>query len=129
MSQVRIKEYKNIPEYLKSLDDYVVVAEDENVLVLERNELAGVKICVSDHGEELWFQVTLCPINKVEKKYFDLLQKNSEISPVSFAVDNKGENLLLVTSLFTKNIDDSEIINALLSICNGVQIFVDEILK
>ncbi|PCJ52432.1 MAG: hypothetical protein COA79_24080 [Planctomycetota bacterium] len=129
MTEVKLKSTKPIFDYLKSLDDYIIVAEEDNTLILERNELEGVHICVVDQGVEIYVQVNLCKIEKVENKLSDLLNLNTEILPAAFGIDKDTDSVVLVGSIFAESLDENELVGLLMSICNGIDVFMERVLE
>lgn len=97
-----------------SLHGFYIEVIEENLYCVKRNEVLPVYISLSE--ESLYFEVDLGNVSAFadEKFYFNLLDMNTEILPVSFGINNSHPDdprLVLVESLETGDLSDKEILS------------------
>ena len=106
--------------------DYTVEQIDENVCQVTRDD--DLPVFVQTNGKSLFFEVDLGNVSEYASQdmYFQLLNLNTEILPVSIGVDStnpQDPRLVLVESREANNLDDNE----LLSVFNALEIATDKV--
>ena len=112
----------NIMIFTKKTDDLESFLQMQGFLVekLENDILRVVRedelpVYVSVQDENLYFEVDLGNVTSIgsEKLYFKLLDSNTDILPVSFAINDSNPDdphLVLVESRETTDLSDSELL-------------------
>lgn len=97
------------------LHHFDVEAVESNIYRIQRDD--ELPVFVHSDGDHLYYEVDLGNISQIANKeqlYYDLLALNTEILPVSFAINNSNPDdprLVLVESRETCNLDDNEILS------------------
>ncbi|MBF0196135.1 MAG: hypothetical protein HQL32_00410 [Planctomycetes bacterium] len=104
--------------------EFLVEKLEDNIYKVSRDE--ELPVYVSIRNENIYFEVDLGDVSSCmnESFLFDLLNSNTEILPVSFALDNSVEtqpHLLLVESRETGDLCDKE----LLSVFDALELATD----
>jgi uncharacterized protein YjfI (DUF2170 family) len=107
------------------LNDFGVEEISENILRVTHHQELPVYISVN--GNNMYFELDLGNISSFADKdlYFKLLDMNTEILPVSFAINNtnpEDPRLVLVESRETGDLSDQE----LLAVFDALQLAVDK---
>ena len=107
-------------------NDFIVDRVTDSVIQISRFE--ELPIFIHTKGNSLYFEVDLGSISEMasEKLYFDLLDLNTEILPVSVGIDradNRDPKLVLVESREIQNLDENE----LLSVFNALELATDKV--
>lgn len=110
---VHTKKIDILTDFL-SLHGFCIEVIEENLYCVKRNEALPVYISLSE--ESLYFEVDLGNVSAFadEKFYFNLLDMNTEILPVSFGINNshpEDPRLVLVESRETGDLSDKEILS------------------
>jgi hypothetical protein len=126
MSRVSIATRKedDFVEFLQ-MNGYEVEEIGNEIYRIERDEELPVFINISD--KTMYFEVDLGNISKFSDKdfYFNLLDMNTEILPVSFGINNTNSDdprLVLVESREIADINDQE----LLSVFDALELATDK---
>jgi hypothetical protein len=126
MSRVSIATRKedDFVEFLQ-MNGYEVEEIGDEIYRIEREEELPVFINISD--KTMYFEVDLGNISKFSDKdfYFNLLDMNTEILPVSFGINNTNSDdprLVLVESREIADINDQE----LLSVFDALELATDK---
>ena len=106
--------------------DYTVEQIDENVCQVSRDD--DLPVFVQTNGQSLFFEVDLGNVSEYASQdlYFQLLNLNTEILPVSIGFDSTNPDdprLVLVESREANNLDDNE----LLSVFNALEIATEKV--
>ncbi len=114
-----------LSEFLGSMDFTVEELENGVSQVTREGELP---VFLKVEGPTLYFEVDLGNISEwgSEELYFQLLDLNTEILPVSIGVDRtnpEDPRLVLVESRESRNLDDNE----LLSVFNAMELATDKV--
>lgn len=123
--QIRTATHMNLFDFLIE-KGFHVEEIDTHIFRVEKDDEIPVFINLNDNN--IFFLVDLGSINEFvsEEFYFNLLDINTEILPVSIGVDSSSKDdkrLVLVESRELKNLDDNE----LLSVFNALEIAADKI--
>ncbi|MCB0283717.1 MAG: hypothetical protein KDF60_14115 [Calditrichaeota bacterium] len=107
------------------LNDFGVEEISENILRV--THLEELPVFISINGNNMYFELDLGNISSFADKdlYFKLLDLNTEILPVSFAINNSNPDdprLVLVESRETGDLSDQE----LLAVFDALQLAVDK---
>lgn len=107
------------------MNDYAVEEINENILRVNRAEELPVYISVNDAN--MYFEVDLGNVSDFADKemYFRLLDMNTEVLPVSFAINNANPDdphLVLVESRETGDLSDQE----LLAVFDALELAIDK---
>ena len=102
-------------------------AQDKDPLLVLQDE-DGLNIFAVIDDTQIEFMVDLCGVNdldatNLEEIYERILDQNTEILPCCFGIDSDDPNdkrIVLVDSLATENLDDSELLLALDSLAVNV---------
>ncbi len=121
---IHIKKEENLVRFL-NLNDFEVEEIGDGILRVARGEELPVFINVAD--ESLYFEVDLGNISALGDKdfYFQLLDLNTQILPVSFGINNtnpEDPHLVLVESRETNDLSDNE----LLKVFDALELAVDK---
>jgi len=124
---VLVKDHQSAPlvEYLLAQDFEVEEISDSVIKITRENELP---IFLNIGEFSIFFEVDLGNVSDFASKelYFELLDLNTEILPVSIGVDstNKADpRLVLVESRETNNLDSNEI----LSVISALELATDKV--
>lgn len=106
--------------------DFQIEALTENVLKVTKADELPVFLQVNEG--QIYFEVDLGNIAEIADKqlYFDLLDLNTEILPVSIGINNtnpEDPRLVLVESRETENLDDNEVLN----VFSALELAVDKV--
>lgn len=115
--------HDSFPEFL-NLNGFSVEILDNNIIQAVRDGEMPVFISMGD--EVVYFEVDLGPINEVLSKelLFELLDANTEVIPVSFAINSanaEDPRLVLVESREAGDLCDKEV----LAVFDGLELAVD----
>lgn len=107
------------------LNDFGVEEIGDNILRV--SHLEELPVFISVNGNNMYFELDLGNISGFANKdlYFKLLDLNTEILPVSFAINNSNPDdprLVLVESRETGDLSDQE----LLAVFDALQLAVDK---
>jgi hypothetical protein len=107
------------------LNDYSVEEIGDNILRVQKEEELPVYISVNN--DNLYFEVDLGNVNAFASQdmYFQLLDMNTEVLPVSFGINNTNPDdprLVLVESRETGDLNDQE----LLAVFDALELAVDK---
>jgi hypothetical protein len=121
---VHIKKEEGLERFL-TMNHFQVEALSDNVHRVQRADEVPVFLNITDNT--IFFEVDLGGIKNIgsEKFYFDLLNLNTEIQPVSFGINNsqpEDPRLVLNESRETTDLDDHE----LLSVFDALELAVDK---
>jgi len=121
---VEVKKRTGILEFLQTADFQVEDLENQ-VYRVSRNEELPVFIKIDNN--EIYFEVDLGNVSPFADKefYFQLLDLNTEILPVSFGINNSNKEdprLVLVESRLTADLSDNE----LLGVFDALELAVDK---
>ncbi len=121
---VETKKRTGILEFLQGAGFHVEDLENQ-VYRVSRNEELPVFLKIDDH--EIYFEVDLGNVSQFADKefYFQLLDLNTEILPVSFGINNTNKedpHLVLVESRLTADLSDNE----LLGVFDALELAVDK---
>jgi uncharacterized protein YjfI (DUF2170 family) len=123
---ITTRQEQNIREFLEGQDFFVEQVTEKVIKVQRDGELP---VFVHREDNNLYFEVDLLGINDIEASqelYFQLLDLNTEILPVSSGVDSSDPDnprLVLVESREVSNLDHNE----LLSVFNALELAVDRV--
>lgn len=114
-----------ITQFLQD-QEYVVEQIDENVCQVSRDQ--DLPVFIQTDGKSLYFEVDLGNASEfaTQDLYFQLLNLNTEILPVSIGIDSTNSDdprLVLVESREAHNLDDNE----LLSVFNALEIATEKV--
>ena len=122
---VKIKEHNNleISEFLL-YHGFEITKENDHIFIVQRED--ELPVFMSTSSNNLYFEVDLGSIKGVasEQLFFDLLDLNTEILPVSFGINNTNPNdsrLVLVESRKTIDLHQEE----LLSVFDALELATD----
>ena len=120
---IHIRKTEEFSRFL-NLHDFEVTDLGEGVVRVVRGEELPVFISVGE--ESLYFQVDLGNVSEIanENLYFQLLDLNTEVQPVSFGINNSNPDdprLVLVESRERGDLNDHEI----LSVFDALELAVD----
>lgn len=125
MSEIFIKSRREdgLVRFL-NINDFNVEELGNDIYRVTRSEELPVFLKVTD--TTLFFEVDLGGVKEIgsEQLYFNLLEINNEILPVSFAINNTNSEdprLILVESRESSDLDDHE----LLSVFDALELAVD----
>ena len=134
---VRSSLQQNLIEFLEG-QDYLVEQPGENILAVSAIGGPGIYIAYQEHQTEegdgtLYFELNMGQLGSLRNNaevLYKLLDLNSEIAPISAAVNSEGEEpaLCLVERLETENLDGNEVLAVLEGIglaCLRVQQLLD----
>lgn len=115
----------SLGEYLETLDFFVENVTDHVTKVTREGEQP---VYIHKDGNNLYFEVDLGGIAGVGSQdlYFDLLNLNTTILPVSVGIDSTDADdprLVLVESREVTNLDDNEV----LSVFNALELACDKV--
>lgn len=121
---IKMKQEDQLVEFLE-LNEFNVEIIDDNVIKAQRAE--ELPVFISAQGETLYFEVEIGAIKPIgsEELYFKLLDLNTEILPVSFAINNSDPDnpaLVLVESRIVGDLNDQE----LLSVFDALELALDK---
>lgn len=121
---IHIRKEEDLPRFL-NMNNFQVEDLGDEIYRIQREDELPVFLKVTD--EALFFECDLGSLSGIgtEKLYFDLLNLNAEILPVSFAINGSNEedpHLVLVESRETTDLDDHE----LLSVFDAIELAVDK---
>ena len=121
---VETKKRTGILEFLQSSDFQVEDLENQ-VYRVSRSEELPVFLKINEN--EIYFEVDLGNVSQFADKdfYFDLLDLNTEILPVSFGINNTNKDdprLVIVESRLTSDLSDNE----LLGVFDALELAVDK---
>ena len=102
----------SLAEFL-TFQGFKVEPLEDNLFCVTRDTELPVFVNITD--ERIYFEMDLGYVGNIGCKslYFDLLSANSEILPVSFAINNTNPSdprLVIVDSLESMNLDDNELL-------------------
>lgn len=131
---VRTTENVNLVDFLFE-HDYAV--EEVSEVVFQVKKSGEIPVFVSVEGLNMYFEMDLGNIDEIADKdlYFKLLDLNSEILPVSIALNSTNKDdirLVIVESREIQNIDDNEILSVLSSLelaADKIEILLEDYLK
>lgn len=112
---IKVADFVSIVDFLQS-HGFFVEKITEHVYEVQREGETPVFIH-SDEGR-LYFSVDLGEVSQVasQELYFDFLDLNTEILPVSLGIDTTGKDkpkLVLVESRETANLDENEVLSVM----------------
>ncbi len=116
MNEIMVRSRKETPllEFLQT-HNYIVDKLEKTIYRIQRD---AQEVFMKIEGNTLYFQVDLGSVQPIagEKLYFDLLDLNTEILPVSLGIDtvsSETPRLIIVESRESQNLDDNEILSVL----------------
>lgn len=120
---IHIRKEQELLEFLQ-MNDFQIEDIGSSVYRIVRDEELPVFVSIKDSG--LYFEVDLGNISEIGSKevYFELLDLNTEILPVSFGINNtnpENPRLVLVESRELGDLNDHE----LLSVFDALELAVD----
>ena len=133
--RVRSSVQQSLAEFLEG-QDYLVEQPGENILAVSAIGGPSIYIAHEEYREEygtLYFELNMGQLGSIRNSaevLYRLLDLNSEIAPISAAVNSEGEEpaLCLVERLETENLDGNEVLAVLEAIglaCLRVQQLLD----
>jgi hypothetical protein len=111
---VRQHNAKNIKDLLIE-NSYLVEEQEEGFLWITLSDY-DAQIAVVEQEQSIFFQMDIIGINELKEEvelYKTLLDLNTEILPISLAIDSTNEEnkrLILTESLETENLDENELL-------------------
>ncbi|MDJ0841679.1 MAG: hypothetical protein QNK37_34550 [Acidobacteriota bacterium] len=114
--------------FVQFLEDNDFEVEQITDSVVRATRFDELPVFINFKGESLYFEVDLCSMSGLasHELFFDLLDANTEILPVSVGVnaaDETDARLVLVESRETSNLDENEI----MSVFNALELATDKI--
>ena len=121
---VAIKQKSSLTTFLR-MNGFMVEELGNDIFRVQRENELPVFLKITD--EQIYFEVDLGNISTIadEKLYFQLLDLNTEVLPVSFGINNSNEadpRLVLVESRETGDLCDNEI----LCVFDALELAVDK---
>ena len=109
---IHTKKEEDLVRFL-TMNDFQVEALDDNIYSVRRADELPVFLKISENS--IYFEVDLGAIAELGSKelYFDLLDLNTEVIPVSFGINNTNSEdprLVLIESRETQDLDAHELL-------------------
>ena len=114
--------------FTQFLEDHDFEVQQVTDTVIQATRYDELPVFINHNGDSLYFEVDLCSLIGLgsHELYFDLLNANTEILPVSVGVnaaEKEDPRLVLVESREVSNLDENEI----MAVFNALELATDKI--